>query len=175
MDLGLTSDGGQYVRFMPSVNAWFVDGKETEIKGFRVDPSSIKTGWGKIAEGEAPDYKWDEQLGVRSMQPSPEHRRGFSLMLHIKDVGWREWSAVTVGALQGVTALWSAVDPKIKDNPGKAVVVKYTGSRAETKGKGNTRIPLFEVVGWEAMPSGEELTPEAPKVEAIIEDEEALF
>jgi len=154
MDLGLMSEGGgQYLRFKPSVNGWFVDGEEVELKGFTLDPSSLKTGWGQIQEGEAPSWQWDEKLGVRSPQPAPEYRRGFSIQAFVKDAGWREWSANGVGALMGLTNLWSKIDPQLKANEGKAVQVAYKGSTAEQKGKGNTRIPNFEIVGWVTMPS----------------------
>ena len=156
MDLGLTSEsGGEFLRFKASVNGWFVDGAEKDIKGLTLDPSSLKTGWGQIQEGEAPDWVWDEKLGVRSAQPSKEHRRGFSIQAYIKDVGWREWSANTVGSLMGLTALWSKIDPQLKDNQGKAVQVAYKGSTAEQKGKGTTRIPNFEIVKWVAMPTAQ--------------------
>lgn len=156
MDLGLTSDGGgQFLRFAASVNGWFVDGVEVDIKGMTLDPSSLKTGWGRIQEGVAPDWQWDEKLGVRSTLPTPEHRRGFSIQCFIKDVGWREWSANTVGALMGLTALWSNIDPQLKENQGKAVQVAYKGSTAEQKGKGTTRIPNFEIVKWVTMPTAE--------------------
>ena len=160
MDLGLTTEAGKFLRFGASVNTWFVDGADCEIKGLTLDPSSLKTGWGKIQEGVAPEWSWDEKLGVRSPQPTQEHRRGFSIQCFIKDIGWREWSANTVGSLMGLTALWSKIDPQLKDNQGKAVQVAYNGSTPEKKGKGTTRIPNFEIVKWVEMP--EDLTEGAP-------------
>ena len=169
MNLGLENDVGEYVRFKPSINAWFVDGEEVDIKGFHLDPATIKTGYGKISEGEAPDWHWDEQTGVKGKQPSPDHKRGFSVMLFIKDIGWREWSANQVGVLKGMTAFWVQIDPHLKDNAGKVCRVKYDGAKAETIGKGSTRIPQMMLVDWVDPPKEIEAV-EKPATEAKKED-----
>ena len=55
IDLGLMSEGNsEYIRFKPSVNAWIADGEEVQLEDVLFDPSTLKTGWGKIAEGQAP-------------------------------------------------------------------------------------------------------------------------
>ena len=55
--LGLENESsGEYIRFKPSVNAWYVDGEEIALKGMSIDPDSLKTGWGLIQEGEAPQW-----------------------------------------------------------------------------------------------------------------------
>ena len=152
IDLGLMSEGNsEYIRFKPSVNAWIADGDEVQLDDVILDPSTLKTGWGKIAEGQAPEWLWDVSLGKRPPQPSPEHRRGFSVMLKIKDKGWREWSANGVGVMKGFQELWGVVGLQVKDNADKAVLLKYTGARMEKIGQGTTRIPEFEVKAWREM------------------------
>ena len=154
IDLGLMSEGNsEYIRFKPSVNAWIADGEEVQLEDVLFDPSTLKTGWGKIAEGQAPEWIWDETLGKRPPQPSPDHKRGFSVMLKIKDKGWREWSANGVGVMMGLNDLWKVVYPQMQkpENKDKVVFLKYTGARMEKIGQGNTRIPEFEVKSWHTM------------------------
>ena len=152
IDLGLMSEGSsEYIRFKPSVNAGIADGDEIMLEDVLLDPSSLKVGWGKIAEGQAPEWSWDEKLGKKSPPPSPDHKRGFSVMLKIKDKGWREWSASGVGVMKGFSELWQVVGLQVKENEGKGVHLKYKGARLEKIGKGDTRVPEFEVKTWREM------------------------
>jgi hypothetical protein len=152
IDLGLMSEGNsEYIRFKPSVNAWIADGDEVQLGDVLLDPSSLKVGWGKITEGQAPEWTWDEKLGKKAPSPSPDHKRGFSVMLKIKDKGWREWSANGVGVMKGFSELWNVVGRQVKQNEGKAVLLSYTGARLEKIGQGQTRIPEFEVKSWHTM------------------------
>ena len=152
IDLGLMSEGNsEYIRFKPSVNAWIADGEEVQLEEVLFDPSSLKVGWGKITEGQAPEWSWDEKLGKKSPPPSPDHKRGFSVMIKIKDKGWREWSANGVGVMKGFSELWQVVGLQVKDNQGKGVHLKYKGARLEKIGKGDTRVPEFEVKTWREM------------------------
>ena len=154
IDLGLMSEGSsEYIRFKPSVNAWIADGDEVQLEDVLFDPSTLKTGWGKIAEGQAPEWSWDERLGKKSPPPSSDHKRGFSVMIKVKDKGWREWSANGVGVMMGLSELWNVVGLqwKDKDNQGKAVHLKYKGARLEKIGKGDTRVSEFEVKAWREM------------------------
>jgi hypothetical protein len=152
IDLGLMSEGSsEYIRFKPSVNAWIADGDELQLEDVLLDPSTLKVGWGKITKGEAPEWSWDERLGKKGTRPTPEHKRGFSVMLKIKDKGWREWSANGVGVMKGFSELWKVVGVQVKENEGKAVHLKYKGARIEEIGQNNTRIPEFEVKAWREM------------------------
>ena len=153
MDLGLMNEGGgEFIRFKPSANSWIVDGEEHDLKGFTLDPSSLKTGWGLIQAGEAPDWQWDQNLGVKGQKPEGDYKRGFSVDVFVKDVGWREWSANGVGVLKGFQGLWSDLQGGIAENKGKCVQVSYEKSVSETIGRGQTRIPMFVVGSWVESP-----------------------
>ena len=165
--------GGEYIRFKPSVNAWYIDGEEFALKGMSLNPDSLKTGWGLIQEGEAPQWVWDEQVGVKGPRPDGEYKRGFSVMVYIKDVGWREWSSNGAGVNKGLSGVWKSIHDGMKDNKGKVAGLKYTGSTADTSGKGATRIPNFELVKWNDMPQAD--TPPAPEPKEAQEDDEPLF
>jgi len=135
----------------------------------------LKTGWGKIAEGQAPEWIWDAGLGKKTPQPSPDHKRGFSVMLKIKDKGWREWSANGVGVMMGMSELWQVVGLQVKENEGKGVHLKYKGARLEKIGKGDTRVPEFEVKAWREMTDRPPVKEEAVAVENenpdLVDDE----
>ena len=171
---------GEYIRFKPSVNAWYVDGDEIDFKGFSLDPASLKTGWGLIQEGVAPEWKWDEVVGVKGPRPDGEYKRGFSVMVNIRDIGWREWSSNGAGVNKGLSNIWKAINEGMGANQGKMAGLKYTGSTADTSGKGATRIPNFELVQWNDIPKAEQPpaappVAEAPAAPAQAEDDEPLF
>ena len=73
--LGLNdaADDKLFIRYMPSTNGWFV-GKDDEVdlKYFILNPTSVKTGWGKITKGEAPDWHWMKPL---AKEPSDQVTR----------------------------------------------------------------------------------------------------
>lgn len=147
-DLGLEKTGGRFIRFLASTNGWFAGGTEIPLDTFQASTTSVKTGWGAMAEGQAPDWHWDEVIGNAGPQPSPEHKRGFSVEMII-DGETFEWSSTGTGAIKGFGPLFSELRAGEANNPGKIALVKYVGSEAMKVGKGNTRKPNFKIVGWE--------------------------
>ena len=155
--LGLNdaADDKLFIRYMPSTNGWFT-GKDHEIdlKYFMLNPTSVKTGWGKITKGEAPDWHWDEALGKRAIRPGDteeekmDYKRGFSVDMFIQEEGLRTWSTTTTGSNIGFENLYSEVHAQQAENVGKFPVVEYTGSEAIKIGKGNTRVPQLKLVKW---------------------------
>jgi len=153
--LNINSGGsGSYVRFAPSINGWMKGKDEITIKALVLDVASVKTGWGKMGEGTAPEWHWDAQLGVSGTKPSDERdpqgqplwKRGFSVRLFSKEHGAMEWSSTGTGPCLGFDQvfeeIWNA------KSEGKAPVIEYTGSEPLKIGKGNTRKPLFKVIKW---------------------------
>ena len=149
-DLGGGGDSVvEYIRYTPAANAWIVDGEEFQMESFLLDPTSLKIGWGLIQKGESPSWVWEEKIGEKKVaKPTPEYKRGFSVMVQLKDKKWREWSSNGWGVFQGFQRMWTEVVKDKTQNQGKSVLLKYTGSEADSKGKGMTRLPLFEIVGW---------------------------
>jgi hypothetical protein len=161
--LGLSGGGGNYIRFSPSINAWQLGKDELDLKKIVFDLDSIKTGWGMMAEGQAPQWVWDEKLGQRSMKPEGEFKRGFSVRCWLgPDRGWAEWSSTGTGPCMGFEALAGEAMAQAADNPGKVVLCAYKGSTATKVGKGNTRVPQFEIVGWVDRPADDGDEDEAP-------------
>lgn len=155
--LGLNdaADDKLYIRYMPSANGWFT-GKDHEIdlKYFMLNPTSVKTGWGKITKGEAPDWHWDEALGKRAIRPGDteeekmNYKRGFSVDMFIQEEGLRVFSTTTTGSNIGFENLYTEIHAQQAENVGKFPVIEYTGSEAIKIGKGNTRVPQFKLVKW---------------------------
>lgn len=152
--LGLSSGGGNYIRFSPSINAWQLGKEEIDLKKIVFDLDTIKTGWGLMAEGQAPQWIWDANVGQRGMKPEGEFKRGFSVRVWLgPDRGWAEWSSTGTGPCMGFEALAGEAMAQKGANPGKVVAATYKGSTATKIGKGNTRVPSFEIIGWVDRPA----------------------
>lgn len=154
LNLSSSSGGGNYIRFMPSVNAWLnSDKQEFTLKKMVVDLDSLQTGWMHLGEGVR-DWQPDVSVGQKGAQPSADHKRGFSIKLYNKEMGLAEWSANGTGPNMGLEKLWKVIEAQQKTNEGKYPVIEYTGSTLEKIGKGTTRIPNFNVTSWIARPAG---------------------
>lgn len=168
--LGLGGGGGKYLRFSPSINSWQMGKEEIELKKLVFDLDSIRTGWGKMAEGQPPEWQWDDSVGKRGMKPAdPDFKRGFSVQVWLgADKGWAEWSSTGTGPGMGFEALAGAAMAEKDENPGKCVAVAYKGSTPMKVGKGSTRSPNFEILGWIDRPAddGDEGEDEAPPPKA---------
>jgi len=154
MNLNLSNSGGSgnYIRFSPQANAWTNQDGEFTFEKSVFDHENLQTGWMLIATGIF-EFMPDNGLGQKGAQPSAEHKRGFKAIFYNKTMGVAEFSANGAGANMGLEALWKQVQAQASANAGKLPVVEYKGSRPEKVGKGTTRVPLFEVVGWVARPA----------------------
>lgn len=154
LNLSSSSGGGNYIRFMPSANAWLNSNKEEFTpKKMVVDTDSLQTGWMHLGEGVR-DWQPDVSLGKKGPQPSADHKRGFSIKFYNKEMGVAEWSANGTGPNMGLEKLWKAIEAGQPANAGKYPVIEYAGSTLEKIGKGTTRIPNFNVVSWIDRPAG---------------------
>lgn len=150
--LGLGGGGGSYIRFSPSVNGWLFGGEEITPKKMIFDIDSTKTGWCRIEAGSPPEWVWDEAVGRRGAKPGDDFKRGFSVMVWLgPDRGWAEWSSNGSGPGMGFEPLY--VEAMQQKEDGKALAVQYTGSTPMKVGKGNTRVPNFELLGWVDKPA----------------------
>ena len=153
--------GGSYIRFMPSANAWVFNKEEVTLDVIVIDHDSIKTGWGKMSDGQPPEWQWDQRLGVDGGIPSQERdvkgnlywKRGFSISFYTKATGTVEWSSTGTGPVIGFDQIFEEIWNAKDANPGKVAVVKYAGSTALKVGKGNTRVPNFTLGKWVARDS----------------------
>jgi len=186
LNLSSSSGSGNYIRFSPQANAWTNNNnEEITLKKVVFDIDNIKTGWLLLGVGVR-DWVQDESVGKKGPQPSPEHKRGFQVVLYNKEIGAAEWSSNGVGPNMGLEQMYKACAAERAANPGKLPVLEYGHSKAEKIGKGTTRIPIFVLKGWVARPAGldavaDELAFEpvqqpvrkaAPKPVEVVEDDE---
>jgi hypothetical protein len=188
LNLSSSSGSGNYIRFSPQANAWTNNNnEEIELKKVVFDIDNIKTGWLLLGVGVR-DWVQDESVGKKGPQPSPEHKRGFQVVLYNKEIGAAEWSSNGVGPNMGLEQMYKACAAERAANPGKLPVLEYGHSKAEKIGKGTTRIPIFVLKGWVARPAGldavaDEFEAEpapvvqpvrkaAPKPVEVVEDDE---
>ena len=157
--LNLSSGGGNanFIRFSPQANAWTnSEGAEVQLKKVVFDIDNVKTGWLLLGTGVR-DWQPDETVGRKGAQPSPEHKRGFTVTFYNKQLGTCEWSSNGVGPNMGLEQLYVKCMEERKALPLNASllpVCEYQGSKMEKIGKGTTRIPQFVVVDWIARPAG---------------------
>lgn len=148
------------------------------------DIQGLQLGWMKI---DSMGREWEAwpSLTQRSPQPSDEHKIGFAIdVVSTKLFGEdsvREFSANTFGNLTFIQELYNQCEQAPEFKEGKVPVVAITGSKAQKVGKGNTRIPEFEIKKWVDRPSelndGEVVVQSAPQPEpqpapAPVEDDE---
>lgn len=160
--LGLMNTTGNNIRYEPSTDQWKKNKDPISFTSFILDHTSVKTGWGCIAEGKVPDWRWDNSLGVSLAQPTKEYRRGFSACLWVRGHGRLDWVTNSVGSCMGFDAVFELVWSHKDAHPGEFAEIQYTGSQPIRVGKGNTRKPLFQVTGWvpqASIPSEVKVTP----------------
>jgi|TARA_R110000803_G_scaffold134332_1_gene201405 hypothetical protein len=142
---------------------WKCDGESVEITQMLFDPSTLKTGWGKLALGEAPNWVWSEQAGTTTPKPSDDHKPAFSINCHVQEengstvTGWREWNTTGAGARHAMKSIWTQIDAGAKSNSGKCAVIDITGYEGKKFGPATVTIPIFKLAGWVETPG--ELAP----------------
>lgn len=138
------------LNFKPSTNQWLLNKEEIEPTYVAINPDSLKTGWGLLAPGMAPDWVWDMNTGRPEPQPSPDYKRAFSVEVIDELNGAMDWSGTGHGSCMAIETIFEELNKTKKAHPNKLPIFKYIGSDPKKVGKGSTRIPKFELVGWAA-------------------------
>lgn len=152
-----------FVKYDAKAGRWFSKGDGEEISEVRdmtaiFDLDNIKLGWLLFTEGGAPDAKWDN--GSISAQPSPKHRRGFSVNLFSpqKLGGLRELRS---NANASIIAIKDLYEQQFENAPerqkGLVPVVTCETVIPVKAAKGTNYQPVLKIVKWvprpDAMPS----------------------
>lgn len=166
MGLNLGGGGGDFtphIRYEASTSSWSMsspDGKvPCAMQTAIFDLENIGTGWGKIAEGCAPEWVMDISLTQPVQKPDGEGwKRGFKLMVFSAQTFGdmqpaREYATTGTGANMGTEALYGQYEAEAPANVGKVPVVEFSGGVPKKVGKGNTTVPTLKIVKWVDRPA----------------------
>ena len=123
----------EYVAFKSRDMHWVVDGEKADIKKILIDVDSIKTGFGKIQTGVAPEFVWADIPGTTIPRPSEDHAIAFQVKVYVSEKqgspisGWRDWNSTQAGVREVFSRMWEDALEEAKSNPGKAAVVDLNG------------------------------------------------
>jgi hypothetical protein len=157
-----------YLKFNGKAGRWYSkndDGVEYEIQNMTAlfDLAQIKTGWILFTEGAAPDIVWDN--GATAVQPTPKHKRGFSLnAFSPKELGGiREFSATSNSAIIAIRELYDRYENAPEAKKGLVPLVKCESVMPVKSKFGTNYQPIFIIVKWvprpEALPAGSAVQP----------------
>jgi len=145
------SSGTGYMRYKPQNGTFETRGEPFTFKQAVFDLETIKTGWGLIQKGQAPQWVYDESIQKRAPKPESEGdwRRGFTVDVYSRamfgdDEPVKTWSTNTAGANKGIAALYA--DWEQSREPNKLPVVEFTGTTELLYG--NSRVPNFKIVKY---------------------------
>jgi len=162
-----SSGGNAFIRFSVEENEWTRSSEDGNLEPVDfsstpvlIDIEKIQQGWLKLQSGR--DWlPWPNNDSTKVPQPSetgadgkPVYKQGFSVMFYstklFGDEPVRELCTSGAGLIKFVQALYGATESEFGN--GKVPAVKITGSTKVKMGKGNSRIPTFEVVQWMDRP-----------------------
>ena len=173
----LDAGTGAYFSWGSQSKAWKIDGVECQISGFMIDPASIKTGYGKLGKGEAPDWVWAEVPGTRMTPPSDDHKIATYIDVYVTEAdgapseGWKPWATNAAASRAAQKRIWSDIHKGAVKNKGKVAVVKVTGSETKEFGPAVVNVPVLELVGFADRPGDAAVAP-APSPSS---DDDDLF
>jgi hypothetical protein len=170
-----TGDFTPYLKFNGKAGRWYIKndmGDEVEVTDLNAifDLAQIKTGWILFTEGAAPDTVWDN--GAMSQQPSPKHRRGFSVNVFSpqKLGGVREYSSSSNVSIVSIKELHDAFERAPEAQQGLVPVVKCERIDPIKSKFGTNFQPVLKIDRWvnrpEAMPLESQGTLPLPRAPA---------
>jgi len=134
--------------FKSSENSFFLNKELKQLSLIALNIQTLKTGWAYFALGMAPVFVWDAEVGKPGSQPSEEYKRAFSIEVIDEEDGPMDWSGAGYGSCAALEQIFEEIGQEQKEHLDKLPVLRFMGSEAKKIGKGNTRIPQFELLGW---------------------------
>lgn len=120
-----------------------------------VDIQNVQLGWLLLEAGNRDWQPWP----ANAQQPKPaegDYKAGFEAQVYSKtmfgDAPVRSYSSNSTGNVMFIQDLYNAAEACPEFNQAMSPVIKITGSKPIRVGKGNTRVPQFEIVKWVARP-----------------------
>jgi hypothetical protein len=160
--LNIGSQGGNfdnYCKFNSKAGRFYVKGANGDVEvvptAFIADLSNIKTGWVQFVAGQAPSRTWDASLSTPAPQPSPDHKRGFSLRLFSQNTfgGVVEMSSSSMHLCAAINDLYTAYSAEAAKYPNQVPVVKFEGTTVQKDQKGQNYKPIFSIVKFVDRPA----------------------
>jgi hypothetical protein len=157
-----TGEFTPYLKFNGKAGRWYTkneNGDEIEVQNMTAifDLAQIKTGWLLFTEGMAPETTWDN--GSIPPQPSPKHKRGFSVnVFSPKELGGlREFSATSNSAIIAIKELYEKYENSPEAKNGLVPVVKCENVLPVKSKFGTNYQPILTITKWvprpEALPA----------------------
>jgi hypothetical protein len=164
-----------YVKFDAKAGRWFSKqdgGGEEEVRDMTAifDLANIKLGWLYFNEGTAPDAVWDN--GKAAQQPTPQHKRGFSVNLFSpqKIGGLRELRSNSNAAINAIKTLYEQEYETAPEAAKGLVPVVTCESVRPVKSKFGTNYePVLKIAKWVPRPEALKAD-EKPAKAATIEE-----
>ena len=177
LDLDIGSSGGGDFRPILKFNAKagrfaYRNGegeKEINPTNLIFDLGNIATGWMLFREGQVPSRVYDPGHGTRAEKPSPDHKRGFTVLVAVpKDAVGEdnvcEMSSTSMHLGNAIKEVWASYREGCDANPGKVPVITVKGINASKDKFGTNYRPGLALDQWVDRP---EQLPDAPAVPDI--------
>jgi hypothetical protein len=161
----LNEPGGEFFDWKAMDGKFSVDGDLCDLKSLAVDPDSIQTGWGKLAAGAAPDYRWTDVPNTKSPKPGDDFKPAFHVDVYVTErggapsTGWKPWQTNGRASRDALSAIWKDVHDGAKNNPGKVAVLKIDEIVNMKYGPAVVKAPQFSLAKWVDKPERDDPEP----------------
>ena len=155
----LDAGSGAYFSWGSQAKSWKIDGTECQLTGFMIEPTSIKTGYGKLGKNETPDWVWAEIPGTKMTPPSEDHKVAVYLDVYVTEAdgapseGWKPWATNARASREAIKSIWAEIHSGAVKNKGKVAVVKVTGSKSKEFGPAVVNVPVLELIRQRTEPT----------------------
>lgn len=131
-----------------------------------IDLENLRTGWGKFADGQAPEWVMNKDKTVFGPIPSEAvdkdgkkmWKKGVKVTFFSPATfggdGLRAFDTTAFGAYSGISQALDLYEAAAAANPGKVPVFAYKGFTNHGSGQKATTIPQFELLRWVDRPAG---------------------
>lgn len=159
LNLPTGGDTKPYIKFLPSLNAWQMSSDAGAIefdfnKPAVFDIQNIQLGWLLLAEGQRDWQPWPNNQATP--RPDGDYKPGFEINVYSNqlfgDEPVRSFSSNGTGSVMFIQNLYAECERHPEFSQGKSPVIQINGSKAVKVGKGNTRVPQFQIVKWVDRP-----------------------
>jgi hypothetical protein len=180
MPLAIPSSGESkpFIRFLASTNSWqmSVEGGTVEFafdKPAAFDIQNTQLGWLLLETGNRDWQPWPGN--AQTKKPEGEYKAGFEVGVYSTQMfggePMRSLSSNATGSVMFIQELYAEAEKHPEFAQGLTPIVQLTGSKALKVGKGNTRVPQFQIVKWVPRPAafnGEDAAPAPVAARAAV-------